>query len=308
MNDIQENKLSAYKAVVTVLNTDEHKAIWTPHPNFTELVTQLSTCISDIYDLSSIQATRITGYALAKQEARLNLENAIIKVCYSAVAYAIITGDSILKESVGYTPSHLHKSRDNDLTVIAGNVYDITYPLRESLVNYHITEADITIIPTLKDQLLQIIAEPRAVKVESKNATGALKLKFTEADALLYDKLDHVIKIFKPGHPDFVEQYFHARIIINLGVRHTGEKVARINGIILKAGTTIPLPVAHVSINGTKRHTKTDTNGKFNFFFRIKGTYTLQVELEDYKRYTTEPITIKPGDQINLKIELGPIE
>ena len=256
------------------------------------MVTQFSTCISDIHALALIQARRITGHATKKEEARLNLENAIIKVCNAAVAYAIIISDSELKESVSYTTSKVHNARDNDLTDIAGNVYDITYPLRESLVNYQISETDITIIPTLKDQLLQIIAEPRAVKVESKNATGALKLKFAETDALLYDKLDHVIKIFKPGYPDFVEQYFHARIIINLGVRHTGLKVARINGIILKAGTTIPLPVALVRINGTKRHTKTDANGKFSFFFRIKGIYTLQVEL---KAINATPANLSPS-------------
>ena len=32
MNDIQENKLSAYQAVDKTLNTDDHKAIWTPSP------------------------------------------------------------------------------------------------------------------------------------------------------------------------------------------------------------------------------------------------------------------------------------
>jgi hypothetical protein len=308
MNDIQENKLSAYEAVEKTLNTDEHKAIWTPVPYFSDLVTQFHTCISDIHALALIQARRITGYAKSKEEARVKLENAILKVCNAAIAYAIIISDSKLKGSVSYSISKVHNARDNDLTNIAGNVYDITYPLRESLVNYQISEADITIIPTLKDKLLQIIAQPRAVKVESKNATEALKLKFAETDSLLYDKLDNVIKIFKPDYPGFVEQYFHARLIINLGVRHTGEKVARIKALVLKAGTQIPLTYAMVTILGTKRFTKTDANGKFSFFFRIRGIYTLQVELDGYKRHTSEPITIKPGDEINLKIELEPNE
>ena len=35
-----------------------------------------------------------------------------------------------------------------------------------------------------------------------------------------------------------------------------------------------------------------------------KAIDTLQVELGSNKFYTGDPITIKPGDQINLKIEL----
>jgi hypothetical protein len=306
MTDRQENKLSAYEAIEKILNKDTNRAIWTPVAQFGGLVTQFETSITDIHSLAAMQSNIITGIATFKANLRGNLINAMIKVINGVAAYAIFSDDTELLESVGYNYSDLRNSRDNALAETATTVYGIAYPIRSSLTGYLVTEADITLIETLKIQFLDNLAEPRAAKVEIKGVTHDLKLKFTEADALLRDKMDRTILIFKPSHPDFVENYIDARSIIDLGVRHTGKQSGRITGTVLQAGTLIPLQNASVEVVGTMRTTKTDVNGYFSLIFYTNATRIIRVTLENHGIYTSNSLQINPGDVINLNIQLQP--
>jgi hypothetical protein len=303
MTGPQENALSAYEAVDLCLSGEANQPIWSDLPPFVDLVTQFRTCKSQIYEIAISQNHITTGAAKDKAEARTLLEEAIIKVINAVVAYAISIGDSNLEETISYSIREIRIARDTVLVDIAGNVYNIAYPLRDHLPTFYVTEADIVLVQTLADAYKQQIAVPRQERVLIKGFTSDLKQKFTEINDLLDNKIDKMILVFRPDHPNFVQNYFDSREIIDLGIRHIGQ-VGRLSGTVYKAGTQIPLANALIKVVGKNRQIKTDASGKFSIFFRIKGICTLQVELEGYKRFTTEPITIKPGDLINLKIEL----
>jgi hypothetical protein len=100
---------------------------------------------------------------------------------------------------------------------------------------------------------------------------------------------------------NYVENYSSDHINVSLGVRHTSIKSSNISGIVFNSVTKTPLPNATVAIVGTQRTIKTDTHSKFSFLFRKSGIYSFH---EGYKTYTGDPILIKPGDLINIKIEL----
>ncbi|MEZ5082862.1 MAG: hypothetical protein R2750_05375 [Bacteroidales bacterium] len=70
--------------------------------------------------------------------------------------------------------------------------------------------------------------------------------KFREADGLLRNKLDKLILIFQPANPEFVSRYFNARIIIDLGVRHTKDQTI-ISGLVEDRATRQPTSRASTS-------------------------------------------------------------
>jgi hypothetical protein len=307
MTKSQENKLSAYEAVDTCLSLDENQPIWTSLEPFVDLVTQFRMCKGRIYEIAIAQNHIITGTTKDKSEVRTALEEAIIKVINAVVAYAISITDTNLEETISYSVRQIRVSRDTGLVEIAANVYNIAFPLRQHLPTFYVTEADVVLVQTLADNFRQQVGIPRHEKVIIKGATYNLMQEFAQADEILNKKIDKMILVFRPAHPNFVKKYFDAREIINLGIRHSGP-VGRLTGTVYKAGTQVPLSNATIRVPGKNRQTKTDDNGNYVLVFRKKTTITLQVTLEGYQTYPSAEITIKPGDQINLKIELEPIE
>lgn len=303
MNDIHENKLAGFEATEVVLNAPEHVTIWTPVANFAGLVTQFQNLITDIHTISMTQSEIITGYSTEKVETRAKLISATMKVINGVRTLAIFTEDQVLKDTVNYTYSDLRNSRDNVLTDIAGIVYDTANPLHTELEDYLVTQADITLVNTLRTEYLEQMEQPRAAKVSSKVASEELKLKFREVDFLLKEKMDPSIVIFKPGNPRFVNKYFDARIIMNRGVRHTGKKAGMVWGTVRDAGTTFPLENVLVRIVSTVRQTRTDEEGKYKFVFRAKGYPKFQAAMDGYQVMTQGPI--ETGLDMDVRLDFN---
>ena len=303
MTGPQENALSAYEAVDLCLSGEANQPIWSDLPPFVDLVTQFRTCKSQIYEIAISQNHITTGAAKDKAEARTLLEEAIIKVINAVVAYAISIGDSNLEETISYSIREIRIARDTVLVDIAGNVYNIAYPLRDHLPTFYVTEADIVLVQTLADAYKQQIAVPRQERVLIKGFTSDLKQKFTEINDLLDNKIDKMILVFRPDHPNFVQNYFDSREIIDLGIRHIGQ-VGRLSGTVYKAGTQIPLANALIKVVGKNRWTKSDINGNYTLIFRKKITFTIEITLEGYQTYSSTEITITPAQKKDLNFEL----
>lgn len=305
MTDRQENKISSYIAVDGYLKRPESEAVWMTDADFAGHINQFQATLTEILDLQIIQEKDNSGSTIRKSELRTSLENAILDVVHATVAHALLINDPDLLTAVDYSTRDLQLARDSALLGIASVVYDSAWPIRVALAARHITEADITLVSTLRDQFLALIPEPRTNIVLTMTATVDLKNKIIEMDALLRF-IDRVILMFKKANPGFIENYKGVREIIDLGPRHTGKQVGRITGTVLQAVTLIPLQNALVEVIGQKRSTKTDTNGHFKLDFRKKAFVTLRVSLPDYITYSSALMTINPGNLINLNIQLTP--
>jgi len=281
-------------------------AIWTPVPNFAGLVTQFQNLITDIHTLAMEQGEIITGYSAEKVETRAKLVGATMKVVHGVRALAIFTDNQVLGETVNYTYSELRNSRDNVLADIAGIVYDTANPFEGDIDGYLVTAEDITLVNTLRTEFMEQIGRPRAMKVTSKNATEEMAQKFATTDALLKDRIDKTILIFKPGNPVFVNKYFDARMIVNSGVRHTGMKAGKIYGTIKDASTQIPLENVLMRIISTVRQVKSDAEGNYKFIFRGKSYPKIEATKDGYQTMTQGPMAVGPDMNIRLDFNLEP--
>jgi hypothetical protein len=307
MTDRQENKISSYIVVDGYLKRPECVAVWMTDADFAGHITHFQSMISEILDLQAIQEKDKSGGTIRKSGLRTSLENAILDVVHATVAHALLINDPDLLTAVDYSIRDLQLARDSSLLGIATVVYDSAWPIRVALAARHITEADITLVSTLRDQFLALIPEPRTNIVLTMTATVDLKNKIMEMDAHLRF-IDRVILMFKKANPNFIDNFKSIREIIDLGPRHSGKQVGRVTGTILQAGTLIPLQNVTIVVVGTMRRTKTDANGHYSLIFRTKSVRILRVTLDNHQIYTSNALQINPGELINLNIQLQPIE
>lgn len=307
MTDRQENKISSYIAVDGFFKRPENTAVWSTDTDFSGLVADFQTKLTEILDIQFLQEKDNSGSTIRKSELRTSLEEAIIKVVNSTVAHALIVNDPDLLTAVDYSKSDVREARDSALLGIASVVYESAWPVRVALAARYITEADITRVKTLRDQFVELLPEPRGGIIISMTATVDLKNRMTEMDAHL-KRMDRIILMFQGAHPTFIDHYNRNREIIDLGPRHTNKQVGRVTGTVLQAGTLIPLQNASVAVLSTNRRTKTDVNGKFSLIFRTKSIRIVRITMEGHGIYTSNALQINPGDVINLNIQLEPTE
>ena len=131
----------------------ENHSVWSADPDFSALVTQFRAYpYRDTRHTSPFRKKTHPASPSAKKRTPSDLEAAILKVVNAAVAHALIINDSDFLTTVDYSKSDIQGARDSALVGIATVVYDSAWPIRVALRARHITEADITLVATLRDQ------------------------------------------------------------------------------------------------------------------------------------------------------------
>lgn len=303
MTDTQENKLSMFEATNAVM--DANSAIWTPVDAVSDISIKVKSIITDIQDLRQIQELDTKGITVNKTVVRDELITATLKLINGISAYASITENYTLLGEVKYTPSQLKTARDTIFYDIAVLIQSKAAPLETELAKYLIKTDDITGQQALISQYTEALPEKRVAVVTSKTSTTDLKIKFKEMDVLLKEKLDRLILIFEATNPDFVKQYFNARIIIDLGKRHTTNKTI-ISGLVTDFETEKPIDEAHVWIVETGQSFNTGSDGHFTFTLEKAGDYILKTEKATYQTFSSDTVKVDEGQEVSLEIELEP--
>lgn len=318
MNNLQEDKVSSYFATKGYLNMDEYKAIWTGNAEMEMLVGRLGSLLMELLEVSMDQGMRTTWAAKDKKETRVALTNAAMKVVHGVVAYAIITDNIELEHSMGYSKRDLDLSRDNAVMDKAAVIYEIAYPLRESLALVRLTVEDIAKVNELRIQFLNLIATPQAEIIRRASATEMLRMKIKEVDDLLYRKLDVIIRIYESDHEDFVVKYFGTRKLVRTSIRHTG---AHLNGRVVAVNTETGVAGAKVTVykervrntkrkRGRKKGPKVwkelicDEAGYFELLFKKRWKVELMAEAAGFKRATKSGVKMEPGKDAEVMVEM----
>jgi len=303
MNDAQSNKLKMFQAVQTVM--DENASIWQDLTIVADVANKVKSIIVDILNIRQVQERDTTGITVNKTVIRDNLVQATLKVIRALVAYATVKKNYVLLGEVNYTKSDLENSRDNILYDRARLIHTKAQSLELELLDYFIGTPDITAIDTLSKEFNIAIPEKRAALTVQKTSTSDLKQKFADADLILKEQLDKVILILEPERPDFVKQYFNARLIIDLGHRTTNHETI-ISGNILDFVTKQPVTGALVILAGKDLAYTTGSDGHFSLNAGEGGEYIIKVDKEGYQVYTSDPVKVDTGTEVKLEIDLKP--
>ncbi len=306
MTDHQENKISMFLGVKIIFNN--FTGVFERVDEFKNTVTDYNTAVDDILTVQAIQELDRTGIAINKGSFAANLIESSIHIRKAVKAYASLNNLPELVKNVSYTDSELKHSRDVELYQRSGIIYEAASPVIALLEPYQVLPADLATFQNLRLAYLGIIAEPRIGTVIRASATKLLVTKFRTADTILRKKLDPAVLGFETVNPDFVSQYKGARIIVDLGHHSTGNNTIVLSGTIRHFETLALLPGAVVTIVETGQTVTVGGNATFSFTLADAGVYTVRVELPGYQTYTEDGISLEPGSQLNLDIELEPDE
>ncbi len=306
MNSNQENKMNMYESVTKVL--DQYKTTWNTYAPIADEHSQLLSKLQIIRQYRLTQERDTIGITIDTHVLGTNLINAALKVIAALVAHASLNNDNELKQAVNFTKSQLLTCRDNILVDRVNLVYNTALPLTSDLALWNITPVDISTLSSLNSQYESAIPSKRAAVSGSKTATLNISTTFREIDTLLKHKLDSYLLIFQTNNPDFYNTYKAARMIIDLGIRHEGGKTGKITGSVIHFTTEEPISGALVTLIEKGLTFTTSSDGRFNFTIDTEGNYTLKAEKQGFITYTEDAITVAPGDQVNVEIELEPNE
>ena len=143
-------------------------------------------------------------------------------------AYAEDVGDTVLREKMDVSYSDLIAPRDSIVGQKCQGIHTEANAVIASLAPYGILPLDLTDLQGFIDAYELVISAPRVAITVRKGATERIETLIREGTTILTNRMDKLMVDFKTSHPDFYQEYFDARIVVNRGT--TKEEVPEVPG------------------------------------------------------------------------------
>lgn len=214
MLDRQENKLTMFEAVISLLDANTAKtaviaAFAATYNVFKNFVTQIKA-----KDVEKGGAT--TGKTSTKNADRAALVSAVMTVGGAVSALGAATNNNQLKEGGKTTRSELRDMRDTLLVTKAQGIYGLANANAAALVPYGITAAVITDLDTKITSYNNSLGARESSVAQQVGATTQIKTLFKKADKQLSEQVDLLMESFADSDPQFYTEYKQARVIYDL--------------------------------------------------------------------------------------------
>jgi hypothetical protein len=218
MQNYQENKLRMYKTVSACL--EAHAALVTSVPSFDKMRLEFAGLIARIGETDMLIRGATDGKTAHKRDTREALMAALLPVASVLALYAHEAGMQDVKAAADHSETAFRAFRELELLNRATDIMRSADDRAEAIEAYGVTAA-------MRDSLRKGIADYEAAidgreagGVTRMSARAALSRLFEEADTLLNESMDRQMEIFRATQPGFYEEYFNARSIKLLGIRH----------------------------------------------------------------------------------------
>ena len=214
MNDRQENKLTMYRAVETLL--DNNAAKTGPIAALSTAITNFKNLIGEIETAEQEKQTATTGKTASKGEAEAVLISEAVTIAAGLKALGSVTNNKELIEAGGETKSSLYGTRDTDLVTKTQLIHDFANTNAIALADYGITPAMITSLQTRITDFNSALGT-REESVALRVAAGAeVEGFFKDADNVLVNQVDKIMEVFRESDTQFYNEYKNARVIRDL--------------------------------------------------------------------------------------------
>jgi len=300
MNNLEENAIKAFNAIRKLC--DDNKGVWENYAPFVASYAIYLTNMGEIDVNREIQLRKITGVASDKNLKKSTLSEKALFIANRIRSFATVEKDSVLLETISYTPSDFAHSRDDNMISICNIILQKATENSTKLVAYGITQEVMDDFTGLTHNFSEVVALPRIAKAKHKTATQNLRRLIRETKVLLKTRLDLDAEYFKTTQPDFYSDYQGARMIIELGRHKKGQ--TQISGKVSDFETEQPLAGVKVYLNDVAAtYTLTDAAGSYLLEIAALGTYTIKAEMTGYDTYSEE-FEIENHESLELDIEM----
>jgi len=218
MTNNQENKLTMYEGVQTLLSVNSEKTAVVPA--FTGPIGRFQGTLESIKS----KATEVEG-AAAGTLAKKNLaEDELVSVLVPVASALFVQGTTQkqmdLREKANVSESAMRKMRDTELVGKASSILSLAKQHSSALAGYAISPEMLTDLEGKIQAFSSSIGQRESGVAERVGARGNLMELFDVADKTLTEELDRLMELVRGSETQFYNEYFAARVIKDLGTRH----------------------------------------------------------------------------------------
>jgi hypothetical protein len=182
---------------------------------FSEGVDALAESLTLIDEQSQL-AQGASGATSVKEAARQALSLAITEVTGALRAYAAKAADPEVAAQAGYSPSEVTSGKANEVVARCRSIHATAIGIESAeLAKYGITAAKLTALKKKIDAYDSVKTAPRQSQVERNSALQLLPQLVRSAVAIVRDQLDGLVLQFRAANPNFFEEYFAARVVVD---------------------------------------------------------------------------------------------
>lgn len=304
MNTIQEAKLKMYRATENYCN--ENTAIISKIAAFQTAFNDFKAKVAAITELARQDDVPLTGITIDKNVIRQKLCELAASLASVIYAYASTVGNNQLKLEMDFAYSDLMKMRDDALPARCQNLLETGAANLAALADYGVTGEMLADLQSAIDEYAAANPKPRTAISERKTVTANLVLLFDEADAILKDRMDKLVRLFKQGNPGFVKTYESIRRIVQMPTITTqlrGIVTSRADGTFVK-NAQITATNTTATFNYPPVTVAANADGEYLFKPLLNGTYKITVTAAGFNDFEAEDVKVKLGEITTLDIKL----
>ncbi|MDX2361256.1 MAG: hypothetical protein QNK23_10645 [Crocinitomicaceae bacterium] len=208
------NKLSMYRSVLTVI--DNYLTSWSVLPAFQIAQLLFKENVTQIESYAQEQRFITLNSGTMKRSKRKSVMELTIPVLSAIRAYADSEGNEALYLEMKFAPSRLRYGNIHETMQLLNLVIEKAEEFLTDLADFGISQGTIDALAEERDSLQDINFMPRNKIVDRKFVTKQIEVLMAQSDALLVERLDHLVRVLKSDELEFSTKYFDARIIVDL--------------------------------------------------------------------------------------------
>ena len=218
MTKNHENKLTMYEAVQTVLDANGTKTAVIPA--FAGSIAKFKDVVQSIKGKLREYAGASAGKAVAKGQAQDELLNVLTPVASGLFVLAVAQKNVELQEKVTLSERALRRLRDTEVANRAMVILEMARENLPAIVSYGVTEQMLTDLEARAAKFTAEIGELESGVAGRVVARATMFELFDEADHVLTEEIDRLMEMIRGAQTQFYNEYFAARVIKDLGLRH----------------------------------------------------------------------------------------
>lgn len=194
---------------------DHQTSIWSAIKRIVFYKNDLDEVIERISSKSE-EASSLVGVSGRKETLKILIAIKGSSLSGSLQAFAYDNGDSDLAVKVEASKSDIIRMKEEELGSFIKVLVDTSNQNIKALADFGVSKEIVTEIKTTMEEYKQLIGKPRSILNTKYVALDAIDQLFDEGNALLRDKMDNMMLIFRERNPEFYNGYKRARTIVDM--------------------------------------------------------------------------------------------
>lgn len=276
----------------------DHESITKGLPAFERAYTAARATLDAIDAAENLRGQKLQAITAGKRQYLDEIGHQAQTVASAIVNYAVEKNNAELKKAMGFSYTDFFYVPVKKLGTKVSIILETAKTLTGELKDYGVSDEMLGRFTTQAEQFIDTVNRPRSTQAEKKEAGQQVKDNLNLLKDQLKNQLDGLMLQFKYSHPEFYNQYFEKRNIVNAARRST-----RVEGVVIAMASREGLGNATITVKETGERTVTNADGSYSLVVPPQKGVVLVYEKEGYATVTVT-VDTRRGQALQQQVEL----